>query len=319
MDLSRIGLHSVVFCAAAMLISGCAGSQGAAGAPGLVLPAQRSAAGTRAGSWMLPGASSGELLYIVGDGGQIWVVSYPEGKLVGTLTNVEYPMGVCSDANGNVFVTAYHTEDVLEFAHGGTTPIAKLGDYGYYPNGCAVDPKTGNLAVANTNSMDDTGGNVAIYAGAQGKPTYYTGQYFNGFYWCAYDNLGNLLVDGWGGYGYAEMPAGSQTLNEFDMSVAGQGIQWDGSYFAIVNPSAKQVYRVSLNGSGGTVVSTITYKGLITSLGYDFVFAGSKVIMPYGIKRNNISKIAPSNYPQGRLGKPYHFGESDFYSITLSV
>ncbi len=231
-------------------------------------------------------------------------------------------MGVCSDSSGNVFVTAYHTEDVLEFAHGGTTPIAKLGDYGYYPNGCAVDPTTGNLAVANQRAMDNSGGNIAIYAHAQGKPTDYTTQSGgDGFTWCAYDNQGNLLADMDGGNGYAEMPAGSQTLNGFTMNVSGQGIQWDGSYFAIVNPTAKQVYRVSVNGSSGNVVSTITYKGLFTTLGDDFVFARSKILMPYGARNNNVTRIAAGKYPQARLGKPLHVGGKghSFYSLALSI
>jgi DNA-binding beta-propeller fold protein YncE len=116
-------------------------------------------------------ASSGALLYVVGGG--VYVISYPQGALVNTITGIDEPQGVCSDKNGNVFVTAYRTENVLEYAHGGSSPIANLGDYGYYPLGCAVDPTTGNLAVANQQSFNESGGNVAIYAKAQGKPTFW--------------------------------------------------------------------------------------------------------------------------------------------------
>ncbi|MGA8474385.1 MAG: hypothetical protein WB681_04900, partial [Candidatus Cybelea sp.] len=74
-------------CAAAML-AGCGGSQPPIGAPG-AMP-QTSAITTHAAqgtSWMLPGASSQDLLYISSnDRGSVYVYSYPQGSLVGTLT-----------------------------------------------------------------------------------------------------------------------------------------------------------------------------------------------------------------------------------------
>ena len=268
---------------------------------------------------MLKEASSEPLLYIIGSDG-VAVVSYPQGKLVGALKDNNSPQGLCSDANGNVFVTEYVTEDVLEFAHGGTQPIAKLGDYGYYPFGCAIDPTTGNLAVANYNSMNGSGGNVAIYANAQGKPTDYTAPGFGSYSWCAYDDQGNLLVDG-DGSGYAEMPAGSNSFNDIDLELTGQGIQWDGAYFAIIDPAGKQVNRVSISGSYGHVVSTVNVTGLITTLGYDFVIAGDKIVLPYSVNRDDIpSKVARANYPGGgRLGKPFKIGGGDYdAALTLS-
>jgi hypothetical protein len=295
------------------LLAGCGGSQ-SAGAPTALPPIATSSHKSHGHSWMLKEATSEPLLYITG-ASDVYVVSYPQGKLVGELSDIDAPAGVCSDAKGDVFVTAVWTEDVLEFAHGGTSPIAKLGDYGYYPNGCAVDPTTGNLAVANFNSMDGSGGNLAIYAKAQGRPTDYPGSY----YWCAYDNQGDLLVDGNGG-GYEWMPAGSNTLNSVNLNVTGEGIQWDGTYFAIVDPASKQVNRVTISGSSGVVVSTVNFRGLIASLGYDFVLTGSKIVLPYAIKKNGTdSKVAAAKYPQGgKLGKPFKIGGYDYYAMTLS-
>jgi hypothetical protein len=314
-----LGRYALCSCVAAALLAACGGSQPPIDAAAF-MPAI--AAGPRAThpghSWMLKEASSEALLYITGSQ-YVYVVSYPKGELVGELSDIDAPSGVCSDTKGDVFVTAVWTEDVLEFAHGGTSPIAKLGDYGYYPNGCAVDPATGNLAVANFNSMDGSGGNLAIYSKAQGKPTDYTAPGFGDYYWCAYDNQGNLLVDG-NGSGYAEMPAGGSTLNEINLNLAGEGIQWDGTYFAIVDPSAKQVNRVTISGSSGIVVSTVHFTGLIASLGYDFVIAGSKIVLPYTIKKNgSFSKVAMAKYPHGgRLGKPFKIGGLDYYAMTLS-
>jgi hypothetical protein len=307
--------YAIVFCATIALVSGCAGPQPSSGATTVPPAAATSSHKSHGHSWMLKEATSEPLLYIAGPSG-VYVVSYPQGKRVGELTDIDGPQSVCSDANGDVFVTAYWTEDVLEFAHGGTSPIAKLGDYGYYPNGCAVDPTTGNLAVANENSMDDSGGNVAIYLKAQGKPTNYGS---GSFWWCAYDNAGNLLVDGNGG-GYEWMPAGSYTLNSVNLNVTGEGIQWDGSYFAIVDPASKQVNRVTISGSSGVVISTVNFSGLIASLGHDFVLSGSKIVIPYAVKKSGTdSKVAAAKYPRGgRLGRPFKIGGYDYYAMALS-
>ena len=98
-ELSRFVLS--VFVAAAML-AGCGGSQPPIGAPG-AMP-QTSAIAThaeRGKSWMVPGASSGALLYApVGCGGTC-VISYPGLKLVGSLSTPGD--GVCSDSQGNIF------------------------------------------------------------------------------------------------------------------------------------------------------------------------------------------------------------------------
>jgi DNA-binding beta-propeller fold protein YncE len=299
------------------VLAGCGGSQPLIGAPGLM--PQTSAFGThahRGKSWMLPEASREALLYVVDIGGDIYVVSYPAGKLVGTLTGIDGPQGICSDKNGNVFITAFWTENVLEYAHGGTQPIANLGDYGYYPNGCAVDPTTGNLAVANQASMGGSGGDVAIYTGAKGKPTDYAA---GDALWCAYDDQGDLFVDD-GGDGIAELSYGSQTFANIALDVAGEGLQWDGKYLALVSPASKVVYRVAISGSVGTVVGTVDFKGLIATLGYDFAIQAGKIIMPFGIKENHISIIGLWDYPRGgRVGKKVPvIKEGRYYSITLS-
>jgi DNA-binding beta-propeller fold protein YncE len=295
--------------ATAAMLAACSGSQPPIGAPGAIGLHR-----TLGHSWMLREATSEPLLYVTTASGAVDVISYPHPKLVGQLTDIDAPQGVCSDASGNVFVTAFWTEDILEFAHGGTSPIAKLGDYGYYPYGCAVDPTTGNLAVANTMSMDG-GGSLAIYKNAQGQPTDYPGD----FYFCAYDNDGNLLVDGNGG-GYELLASGSYTLQEINLDVPGYGIQWDGNYFAIVDSADKEINRVTISGSSGIVHSTVKFTGLITQLGYDFVLSGTKVVMPYSINKDDWpTKIATARYPKGgQLGRPFKVGEETFLALTLS-
>ena len=69
------------------------------------------------------------------------------------LSDSNSPYGECVDKAGDVFVADFGgntgTPAILEYAHGGTKPIATLSDPGYYPESCSIDPTTGNLAVTN--------------------------------------------------------------------------------------------------------------------------------------------------------------------------
>ena len=65
------------------------------------------------------------------------------------MTGFNDASGACSDANGNVWITnafqdSYAGGTLVEYAHGGTAPIATLEDQGYFvPVACSVDPRTG--------------------------------------------------------------------------------------------------------------------------------------------------------------------------------
>ena len=153
-------------------------------------------------SWMLPGACGSNLLYTVGfthhQSGYVRVYSYPQGDLAGEFYLDGYARGgwVCSDANGNVFFPALggigntNPEEVLEYAHGGTTPIATLSDSKLR---LVVSRRLSmthlrNLAVAN-NASGGSGrtGNVAIFHKAQGTPTLYVNPHFTTYYYaCGY-------------------------------------------------------------------------------------------------------------------------------------
>jgi hypothetical protein len=298
--------HGVSYVVALALLSGCGGPGPAPMPVGASSASSSSARHSHyAKSWMLREAVSETLLYYTDGGDNVYVLGYPGGKLVGTLTGFDGSQGVCSDANGNVFVTTYSTEDVLEYAHGGTQQIAKLPDYGYYPLGCAVDPVTGNLAVANIEAMNYQSGNVAIYAGAKGKPTDYAAPGVTTDDWVAYDTSGNLYVNG---NALAEMPYGSQQFTGISLAVSGDGIQWDGQYLALVNPTSKVVYRIAVSGSSGTVVGTVNFSGLFTRLGTNFALQSGKAVIPFGAgNRHEISRLGLFKYPKGgKLQRSIH-------------
>jgi hypothetical protein len=261
---------------AAGLVGGCAAGAGRFPLPTATEVSQSGARHqTGADGWMLPGAKSMDLLYVSdsGDGGSLLVFSYPKGKLVGEITAPSGSLAtLCSDSAGDVFVTTIDTVSqsyIYEYAHGGTTPIATLTDPGW-PNGCAVDPASGNLAVANYFSDDPPydHGNVVVYAGAKGIPTPYSDASIPAFQFCAYDDVGNLFADGGGGL--AELPEGGKSLGNIslDQNIGPASIQWVAAYQALVvagladvgKRGPNKIYRVTVSGSTGAVTGPTLLK-----------------------------------------------------------
>ena len=180
------------------------------------------------GAQQVLGFAGGEergLIYAVNGCGGTCVLSYPDGKLVGELTGVQ-GLAACSDSKGNVFIS--EQSDVVEYAHGGTSPIATYNTAYNPPSGCSVDPESGDLAVVN-------GGYVAVFPAGSKNPTSYDTM-LNAQY-CGYDNDGNLFVDGFDGQsvGLSELPKGSDGFEmlSFEQNYGDPGqIQWDGKYLS---------------------------------------------------------------------------------------
>ncbi len=199
------------------------------------------------------------------------VFSYPKGELVGEVTVPSgYPAGLCPDSAGNVFVTTANRVSqsyIYEYAHGGTQPIATLSDPGQ-ANGCAVDPKTGNLAVTNYLVAGSSSGDVAIFLDAKGTPSTYFDPQIPFYLYCAYDSNGNLYADG-GNRAPAnvigELPAGSSTFSNITLTknVGPISIQWVGDSFIVSGSDVQSkfgpqpIYKVRLSQGVGKVSGPI--------------------------------------------------------------
>ena len=109
-------------------------------------PSSKAAArGVTPHSWTSPKARSSDLLYAsTGDDGVIYVYTYPKGELVSGLFNSGNSYGLCSDPNGNVFVTNDYA--IYEYPHGSAGPSAVLTNPFGATFSCSIDPTTGNLA-----------------------------------------------------------------------------------------------------------------------------------------------------------------------------
>jgi WD40 repeat protein len=203
-------------CTAILLLTGCGGS------PLLSESVSDS-------SWALPKAQTSDLLYVTSYTGTfywVYMFSYPAGKLVGKIA--KEISGLCSDNHGNVYMTQSFdsTSTIFKYAHGGRKPIATLADPYNGASACAVDPVTGDLAVANSD-----GGTVAVYSHAHGKPK----RYYTSFAprYVAYAPKGELFA--FGGRGSLAELINSQfehvtQTNHIDSPL---GMQWDGKYLTL--------------------------------------------------------------------------------------
>jgi hypothetical protein len=256
--------------------------------------------------WMAPEAKSDDLLYVSDDGtDQVYVFSYPSGSLSGTLTGFGSPVGECVDKAGNVWIGNQTPPEIIEYAHGGTAPIAVLSDSTGVPMGCAVDSTTGNLAVGNSD-------NVAIYENARGNPTTYTDPYLDGFAYCTYDKKGNLFIDGESSTIVAELAKGSDSLSNVTLSktLSPGSMQWNSGNLVIRDDlggshGPMAIDRFQVLGTTASFTGTTWLKGLRDrkpDIGVQYWVQGRRIIGP-GHTGANLSRIIEVwRYPRG--GRP---------------
>ncbi len=276
-----------VLCLVALL-AGCGGTSQS-------LPTASQQAGPN--SWMTANAKSKDLLYVSYDNPwsdefHVLVYSYPGEKLQQDIQTSETPAGMCADTAGNVWITySPPTPQLVEYAHGGANPIATLSFPGQHPNGCSIDPNSGNLAVTNLFGPNSVAGSVEIYQKAQGTPTDYPIASMYIVDKCGYDNAGNLFVDGQtyqGFFQFAELPKGAKKFKPITLSQTINypgGVRWDGKYLAVgdqgdypyvdIQPA---IYRFTIKGNKGKLVGTTTLTAATRE--FDFWLQGNKVILP---------------------------------------
>lgn len=330
MDALRLACGRLGFAAAVAIVTGCGGSQPPAAAPwGLPGPAGTRAHAATERSWMSPLARSGSLLYVSDTNGSVYVYSYPAGDHVGTLTGFKGPEGVCSDTAGDVYVIDMPAVTISEYSHGGTKPIRVLHVYGFFPEGCAVDAATGDLAVADYASNPFLGpGALTIFHRGKGMGKSYQDPSINEYFFCSYDAKGDLYVDGTNAATtetqLAEIPVGSTSFTNItlDKKVGPYplGVQWDGKYVALQD-STRALYRIAVTRSTGNIVQTTLFKGDHSDLVSQFSIVGRTIVIPYGSARRLVRKIGLWPYPAGGTAMKSFAappGAAELFSATVS-
>lgn len=311
--------------------SGCSGSP-TPNTPFATTPRGLPARQAHAHPWMQPGVSNADLLYISDANGEVTVYRYSKRTLSGLLTGFTHALGLCADAQGNVFIADYGAQQILGYAHGATKPFVTISDAPYYPYDCSVDPLTGNLAVANAGGGSNGAGNIAVYEHASGEPTYYTDSSLSVFQSCVYDASGNLFVTNGNlkhdGAFFAWLPKGGSKL--IDINVPGpqpsydwrevQGLQWDGKYFVI--DDYDELFRVALlKGQAYYVGATyLNIDGPELYWIYNNTKAQQGTQIVGASDNNSYSGVAYFKYPAG--GDSIYFishGIDAPYGVTVSL
>ena len=260
---------------AVAMLAGCGGSRPELSMPGLAQPAAKAVAWEHRHARMDGALAKWDLLYVSNENGthqngSVTVYRYWKRTLVETLTDFKAPEGACVDVAGNVYITDWGANEVVEYAHGGETPIRTLAADS--PQSCAVDRRSGDLAIASRKG-------VSIYRHGEGKPRTHKDKLLSNYHALGYDNDGNLLVtDGCGrgsspscqpaDFGY--LPRRGRSL--INISIPGphgytyylhvSAVLWDGKYWVIPAWSAECslsngcLTRISIKDSKATYVGT---------------------------------------------------------------
>ncbi|MGA7354438.1 MAG: hypothetical protein WBW76_03315 [Candidatus Cybelea sp.] len=232
-------------------------------------------------SWMTPDKHKKKkaLLYISDYNNSVLdVYSYPALKMVGQVTGLSNPDGLCNDKKGNIWAANNTGSNLAEYKHGGTSPISTVTDSNNYPVSCSVDPVSGNLAASNIFTFSGGQGSVAVYAKAKGSPTLYQDADLHYVYFVGYDNKGNLFADGENASGifkFAELAKGSSTLKTIALSggtITFPGtIRWDGKNVAVGDQEYQGQATTAVdqtNGGGGQITGTTVLSGSVDVVGY---------------------------------------------------
>jgi hypothetical protein len=315
-----LGRYALSSCVATALLAGCGQSQPPIGALG-AMPQSHAIAthARRGGSWMLPEAKNEELLYVgntqggPSGNGYISVYRYAAGQLVGTLS-ASFPTGLCVDRQGDVFVANGFGGNIAEYPHGGTKPIETLPDDGN-PNGCAIDPVTGDLAVVNWCDGPPGScfgsGTVLIFRHARGTPKSLHDEYSSFMYYCSYNSVGDLFVNGIfhaDAIEFAKLRRGQTAFQQVSLTLPKNpqlpsGLQWVNDELATGAADGNELYQYRLSGRNAHLVHTTRLRTIPNGNGTNQFFIAGGVLIAEELSTNrHPGLIKFYRYPTG--GKP---------------
>jgi hypothetical protein len=258
-----------ISCAAVMLVAGCS-SSGMPSGPVQTQPnlnALTSRASAQPSSPIDRKAIAADDMLFVGDGSSDVVRIFDFSRKDAPVGQISIdPAGACSDPAGNVWLAGNNGSGFAwyEYRHDGSGPIASLPVV-TSPVSCAIDPKTGDMAVANYGYNDVA--TVNVYKKAQGTPKTYSVSGVTDFYFCAYDDQGNLFVQGtiYTGQYVAiaeELPSGGKSLQSISLvanrSIPG-GLAWDGKHLAVAFGDSETIYRFKTGPLGATLIDSSNF------------------------------------------------------------
>ncbi len=301
-------------------MAGCTPSPSAVSNSGFV-PANdgagRRTASPQRKSWIAPTAKRAPLLYVSNVGtASVTIYTITGGetlKLVGELFGFSTPGGECVDGKGNVFVPDTPARIIDEYAHGAVLPKAVIADPDGQPYTCAIDPKSGRLAVANfENSSGAEPGNVIIYPSLSGTPSQYADPRLYVPLYCDFDRKGNLFVSAYDSSYRAvlsELPKNGSAFTIFSITGGSinlpGGLAWNGSQllFGDLYDPKTSIRRIGISGSTANIVGTIPLSNTQTLAQFTLFGSGSSsILIAPDYDNSNIGIYSfPSGSPIGTM------------------
>lgn len=308
--------RAIVLSAVFAFVAGCS-------APGRSL--WETGANARSSLGHAPGSAK-DLLYVSTRNG-IVMLTYPQGRRVGSFPVNEPLVLICSDPKtGNVFVP--QSGVIEEYAHGGNSPIASLKPpKGLGVGACSVDARNGDLAVT-CGGGALKGGGLLVYAHASGKPKVYSDANLRAADYPAYDDSGNVFVIGYNSHNRVvlyELLNRAVRLSHVSLADRYSIVtkdQWDGTYLTVGVGSA-QVLQIKISGSRGSVANTVQLNHGVGDP-YYWIFNGKIIAQSDYIKKKNNIGVGVWSYPSGddptKLLYGITKGRKDYVTdVTVSV
>jgi hypothetical protein len=245
-------------------------------------------------SWVMTNARKAPHLWVSDSmNGEVYIFTMPALKLMGTLTGFDEPQGLCTDKQSNVWIVASLAQQIYEYSKAGKL-LRTIEDPLGYPGSCAVNLRTGDLAVTNVISSISPyqPGNLLIYKGAAGSPKMYALEGLFEYFFVGYDAKGNLFLDGCdtticlegGTFQLAELPKHGSSLQP--VAISGGSIyfpafvEWysNGDDLLVGDQMcggilSACVYQVAVSGSVGTIKSSTTLHNATGGTACDVVSA----------------------------------------------
>jgi hypothetical protein len=303
------------------------------GSTGLVAPNVRP---DRHKSWVSPDVKKAPRLLFISDidTNDVYIFTMPGMKLQGTLTGFDGPQGMCSDRRGNIWVNNTQSAEIQQYSRNGKL-LKTIDDSGYYPIGCAVNMKNGDLAVTNIRTTSGESGNVTVYSGDSDPQTLANPDQTE-YYFPAYDTRGNLYVNGRGGNSndimISECRSGSSscstlTVSGVTLNVPG-GLNWNKrtGHLVVDDPKCNNVwgsclYSMSISGSTATLTGTTSLHDA-NGGGCDVdqgVFAPSDKYFAGGCIAQGSSPAAVARWKFPAGSNPTHSSPSVEYPVGAAI
>jgi len=228
-------------------------------------------------TWISPNVQDAPRLLFAADAGSgdVHILRMPDMAERGRITGFDTPLGECGDSNGNIYIADITAGNVYKYSRAGLElEVFNDGPYGF-PEGCAVNPTNGAVAIANAFGPTGNQGNVAVFSSPSGPVTmlqnpdqfYYSfvGYDPGGALWTTgYDASDAFILSGCGASSCGTIPISGGTIHE-----AG-AVQWDRvrSTWLLFDPQCDGQdsacsYPVSGSGALGAATTYLTDEGTL--------------------------------------------------------